>query len=403
MNTIKIIKDKCVGCGLCISSCPFGAMVLDNKQAKVLEQCTLCGSCVSRCKFSAIVLEREKNLYKDCSQYKGVWIFGEQKNGKLLSVVYELIGQGRKLAEQLNTKVSVIMLGEETSKVTRELFAYGADEVYIVEAKELNYFHDELYSKLIIQLIEEYKPEIFLIGATTNGRSLAPRISSSLNTGLTADCTELEIDMKDRNLLQTRPAFGGNLMATIVCPHHRPQMATVRPKVMKALKPDYEREGVIIKPQIQIPQALKSSILEVIDMLKDEEDICNADIVVAAGRGVGEAGNLKYIKELAEALGGQVAASRAVVECGWIEYSRQVGQTGKTISPKIYIACGISGAIQHLVGISGADKIIAINKDSEAPIFKVANYCLVGDLLEIVPEIIRAFKFKTDKTLEILG
>lgn len=256
----------------------------------------------------------------------------------------------------------------------------------------LKNFNDELYTDVLVQLTTKYKPEIFLIGGTAYGRSLAPRIASRLNTGLTADCTHLEIDMQRRLLLQTRPAFGGNLMALIICPNHRPQMATVRPKVMKPLTPDLSRSGEIIFPEVTISANTKTRVMEVISEIEENINLTEADIIVSAGRGIGSAQNMSVIQELAKVLGGSVGASRAIVDSGWIGYDHQIGQSGKTVSPKVYFACGISGAIQHLAGMSTSDIIIAINKNPDAPIFKVATYGIVGDLLEIVPMLTKEFQ-----------
>jgi electron transfer flavoprotein alpha subunit len=243
-----------------------------------------------------------------------------------------------------------------------------------------------------VQLIAKYKPEIVLMGATTYGRSLAPRVASRLNTGLTADCTRLDIDKEKRLLVQTRPAFGGNLMATIICPNHRPQMCTVRPKVMKPLEQDLSRIGEIIRPDITIPADVKVKIVDEVTTLCEKVNLLEADIIVAGGRGLGDPKNFALVKELADVLGGAVGASRAVVDAGWVEYSHQVGQTGKTVSPKVYFACGISGAVQHLAGMSSSDTIIAINKNPEAPIFNIATYGIVGDALEVLPALIAEFK-----------
>jgi electron transfer flavoprotein alpha subunit len=243
-----------------------------------------------------------------------------------------------------------------------------------------------------VQLVEKYKPEIVLIGATTYGRSLAPRVASRLNTGLTADCTGLEIDPEKKILLQTRPAFGGNLMATIICPNHRPQMSTVRPKVMKPLEPDFSRSGEIIQPNVVIPENLKVKVLDVVQTVCETVSLSEADIIVSGGRGLGDAKNYALVEELARVLGGAAGASRAIVDAGWVDYSHQVGQTGKTVGPKVYFACGISGAVQHLAGMSSSDIIIAINKNPDAPIFKIATFGIVGDVREILPELIKQFK-----------
>ncbi len=393
MASIEIIKEKCIGCIICVPNCPFGAIIIEDKKAVIQQNCTLCGACVSSCKFNAI------NLIKDdikgtpnIETYKGVWVFGEQKNGIAENVVLELIGAGRKLADDLGTSLSVVFLGHNIKDSAENLIKFGSDKVYVVDDKSLVNFNDESYCDIIVQIIATYKPEIVLFGATTYGRSLAPRISSRMNTGLTADCTGLEIDPDKKILMQTRPAFGGNLMATIVCPNHRPQMSTVRPKVMKPLAINPARTGEIIEPKVTIPANLKVNVKEIVSDLCEMVNLTEADIIVSGGRGLGDPKNFALLEELARTLNGAVGASRAAVDAGWIEYSHQVGQTGKTVGPKIYFACGISGAVQHLAGMSSADTIVAINKNPDAPIFKMAHFGIVGDLLEVLPELISEFK-----------
>jgi len=395
MTSINIIKEKCVGCKLCISSCPYTAINIKDKKAEILDNCVLCGACVSSCKFGAIRFEKdEENKNADLSSYKGVWVFAEQKGGVPAGVVLELLGEGRKLADQLQVPLSAVLLGDNVGQTAENLIYYGADEVYLLENPSLKIFNDEIYSNIIEKLINMYKPEIVLMGATTYGRSLAPRVASQLNTGLTADCTQLAIDMDRKILLQTRPAFGGNLMATIICPNHRPQMSTVRPKVMKPMEPDYSRVGKIIKPEINVPDDhdIKIKVNEVVTTLNEAVSLTEADIIVSGGRGLGDPKNFALVEELAKVLGGAVGASRATVDAGWVDYSHQVGQTGKTVGPKVYFACGISGAVQHLAGMSSSDIIIAINKNPDAPIFKIATYGIVGDVLEVLPALIKEFK-----------
>lgn len=393
MANIKILFDKCIGCKLCVGGCPFNAIKVEEKKAKILDNCTLCGACVSSCKFKAVDFEKdETGGASDLSSYKGVWVFGEQKNGVPANVALELLGEGSKLAKQLGVELAAVLMGENMEAAAKTLISYGADKVYMVDHPSLINFNDEAYADIFVQLISRYKPEIVLMGATTYGRSLSPRVSSRLNTGLTADCTGLEIDPEKKILMQTRPAFGGNLMATIICPNHRPQMSTVRPKVMKALPQDLLRNGEIIKPEIVVPDDVKIKVTDVVSTLVEMVNLTEADIIVSGGRGLGDPKNFTLVEELARILGGAVGASRATVDAGWIEYSHQVGQTGKTVGPKVYFACGISGAVQHLAGMSSSDTIIAINKNPEAPIFKVATFGIVGDVLEILPLLISEFK-----------
>ena len=395
MANIKILLDKCIGCRMCIGGCPFNAIKVVEKKAVIQENCTLCGACVSSCKFKAIDFEKdEAGTAVDISLYKDVWVFGEQKNGEAANVALELLGEGRKLADQLKVKLAAVLMGDNVEAAAKKLISYGADEVYLVDAPSLKNFNDEAYADIFVQLIGRYRPEIVLMGATTYGRSLAPRVASRLNTGLTADCTKLEIDPEKRIILQTRPAFGGNLMATIICPNHRPQMSTVRPKVMKALEQDLSRNGEIIRPDVIVPEDVKVKVTDIVTTLSEKVNLTEADIIVSGGRGLGDPKNFALIEELAGVLGGAVGASRATVDAGWIEYSHQVGQTGKTVGPKVYFACGISGAVQHLAGMSSSDTIIAINKNPEAPIFKVATFGIVGDVLEVLPALIAEFKKK---------
>ncbi len=386
------VTDKCNGCKLCIKQCPFTAIKLENNRAVILENCTLCGSCVRVCPLGAIKIKKTEGK-RDLSAYSNVWVFGEQRNGKLHNVVYELIGEGRKLADKLNEDLCVILLGYQLTEQAKELTKYGVDKVYLIEDSELKLYNDEYYTAAMTELIKNFKPSIFLLGATATGRSLGPRVAARIKTGLTADCTGLDIDDKENILLQTRPAFGGNIMATIVCKEHRPQMATVRPGVMKPAVKENDYKGEIINYNFDIDKIdLKTRVKEVVEEMEEGINISEADIIVSGGRGVGSAEDFKIIRELADVLDGAVGASRAAVDSGWIDHDHQVGQTGTTVSPQIYIACGISGAVQHLVGMKSSDIIIAINKDREAPIFNYATYGLIGDLHEIVPLLIEQIK-----------
>jgi len=393
--SIRIILDKCVGCKVCIKACPFGAIDVIEKKAVIhFEKCNLCGACVPVCKFVAIELKKETQKKADLSGYKDVWVFCEQKKGAIQSISYELLGEGRKLANKLGSKLcAVLLIGENLSEQADELGHRGADIVYLVESHRLAAFQDEPYTKVLVDLINEYKPEIVLCGATSIGRSLISRVAINIRTGLTADCTGLDIDPEKKLLLQTRPAFGGNIMATIICPNYRPQMATVRHKVMKEAPINKNHKFQVIKKKYHEDDLhSRAKLLEVVDEISSTINLAEADIIVSGGRGLGCADNFKIIEELALTIGGAVGASRSAVDAGWIPYSHQVGQTGRTVAPKLYIACGISGQIQHLVGMQSSETIVAINKDPDAPIFKVATYGIVGDLFEIVPLLTKKFK-----------
>lgn len=384
--------DKCEGCEECLASCPFDAIVMKEGKAFINEYCQVCMACISVCPEGAI-LEVEKEVTKeiDLKAYKGVWIFAEQRSGKVASVAYELLGIGRNLADGLKTELSAILFGAPESEA-QELIKWGADKVYFSKDQIFEKFNDEPYSQLITSLIREHKPEIVLAGATPIGRSFIPRVAARLRTGLTADCTALEIDKETGNILQIRPAFGGNIMATILCPNNRPQMSTVRPRVMKRGQYDEGRVGEIINVKAEGITS-RTKVLETIKEVSDiTVNLQEADIIVSGGRGLGDPKGFKLIEELAELLGGAVGSSRAAVDAGWISYRHQVGQTGKTVCPKIYFACGISGAVQHLVGMQSSDIIIAINKNQDAPIFNIATYGIVGDLYEIVPLLIKKIK-----------
>ncbi len=390
---LKINLDTCTGCGLCVRACPYAAIEVTTKKAVVLDNCTLCGSCVKVCPVKALEIVVEKKPALDLSLYNGVWVFAEQKNGHIQRVTYELLGAGRKLADARKTYLAAVLLGSNVNSISENLIKYGADKVYLVDSPELEHFRDEPYSKVISKLIIKYKPEIVLCGATNVGRSLIPRVAVQIGTGLTADCTGLDIDSNTGFLLQTRPAFGGNIMATIVTANNRPQMATVRHKVMKEAVPDSNRKGEIVKLDFSKQDYFsRTKMLKFVEELEETVNLTEADIIVSGGRGIKSAENFSLIRDLAKALGGAVGASRASVDSGWIPYSHQVGQTGKTVCPKIYVACGISGAIQHLVGMQSSETIIAINKDPDAPIFKVASYGIVGDLFEVIPELIKQIK-----------
>ena len=395
MANIKVILDKCIGCTVCVGSCPVTAITMEDKKAIIdLDKCTLCGACEGACKFEAITIDRAQAEPKsDLADYKGIWVFGEQRDGEISTVVYELLSKAIELAKDRNTYVGVAFLGNNIAAKTDELISRGADKVFLVEHKDLENFTSENYAKAVVDIVQKHKPEVILAGATTAGRSLVSRIAIDLYTGLTADCTELHIDKETGNLIQTRPAFGGNIMAQIECPNFRPQMSTVRHKVMPEAQPDASRKGeVVVEKYDESKTDTRVKFLDFIKEALSTVNLSEADIIVSGGRGMQTKENFSILEELAETLGGAVGASRAAIDNEWLPYSHQVGQTGRTVCPKIYIACGISGQIQHLVGMQSSDMIIAINRDSDAPIFKVADYGIIGDALKVVPLLTKAIK-----------
>ncbi len=393
---LRVDTEICIGCGVCEETCTFGAITVVDGVAVVNEKCTLCGSCVDSCEVGALSIEvGEKAVQQDLAAWSGIMIFAEYRHGKVVPVSFELLGIGRQLADQRGLSLSVVLLGSSLGIAAADLVAHGADIVYQVDDPVLEFFNDEVYGNVLQDIIQEQKPEIVLAGATAIGRSFIPLVATALATGLTADCTQLAIRPDDGVLLQTRPAFGGNIMATIECPYTRPQMATVRPRVMKAVSPDHARKGEIITYQPQ-PERLQSRVKVLRNVLEEQDqvNITEGDIIVAGGRGLDSKKGFELIKQLADVVGGAVGASRGAVDSEWIGYPHQVGQTGKTVNPKLYIACGISGAIQHVVGMQSSETIVAINKDPHAPIFDVATYGIVGDVFEVVPKLIEKIKEK---------
>jgi electron transfer flavoprotein alpha subunit len=423
-GTACLVEGKCIACGArCESSCPVDAIVMNDAGEPIIEvsKCIGCVRCVKVCPVQAIEMfftpeeqkildellkeaapaeeadEEEARLAKKLAAYRGVWVFVEQSEGEVAKVSWELLGKGRELADALGVELAAVVAGCDVGQLCHEAFAYGADKAYLVDTPVLLHYRTDAYLRAICHLIDSYHPEVILMGATGLGRDLAGAVATVVGTGLTADCTGLAIDDK-RNLMQTRPAFGGNIMATIMCDKFRPQMATVRPHVMHMPERREGASGEIVKVSCPVREEdILTKVLEVINDRTghDHVDVAGAEFIVSGGRGLMGPDNFAMLQELADELGGVVGASRSAVDAGWMPHERQVGQTGKTVRPKIYIACGISGAIQHLVGMQDSDVVIAINRDKDAPIFEVATYGIVGDLFQIVPSItarIRALK-----------
>ncbi|KAF0219223.1 MAG: electron transfer flavoprotein alpha [Geobacteraceae bacterium] len=380
-----IITEKCIGCVKCVKVCPAQAieMYFTPEEQKILDELMKQGAAVEE------VDEEARAVAEKIAAYSGVWVFVEQTEGEPAKVSWELLGKGRELADALSVELAAVIVGEKVEHLCNEAFAYGADKAYLIDAPVFRHYRTESYLKAVCHLIDTYKPEVVLMGATGLGRDLAGAVATVVKTGLTADCTGLAIDDK-RNLMQTRPAFGGNIMATIMCDKFRPQMATVRPHVMAMPVKKEGATGTIVRESCEVREDdILVKVLEIISDKKgrDQVDVAGAEFIVSGGRGMMGKENFAILQDLADELGGVVGASRSAVDAGWMPPERQVGQTGKTVRPKIYVACGISGAIQHLVGMQDSDVVIAINRDKDAPIFEVATYGIVGDLFQIIPAI----------------
>ena len=418
----RLIEDKCIACGArCQSACPVDAVEMnDNGEPTIIEgNCIGCVKCVKICPSEALVMyftpeeqkilaeiaksgaapeeevdPEEAELKQRLAAYKGVWVYIEQTEGKAAKVSWELLGAGRDLADTLQVELTAIVIGEQVEHLCNEAFVYGADRAILLDAPVYKHYRTQAFNAAVCHLINTHKPEIILMGATGVGRDLAGAVATVVKTGLTADCTGLSID-DNRHLMQTRPAFGGNIMATIMCDKFRPQMATVRPHVMPMKEPQPGKTGEIIHDAYRPDE--KDILTKIIEVINDRDnlnkiDIAGADIIVSGGRGMMNPANFSILKELADELGGVVGSSRSAVDAGWMPQDRQVGQTGKTVRPSIYIACGISGAIQHMVGMQDSDVIIAINRDPDAPIFQISTYGIVGDLFQIVPELTKQIR-----------
>lgn len=395
MSKLLIQKENCTGCGSCLSACLYGALDLNDDGIVVVDEdkCTLCGACTSECPFEVLSIEGGKETRVEKDDYHGIWVYAEQWQGQINDVAFELLTEARQLAEDLGEELSAVLIGDGMENKASELIKYGAKNVYVIMDKSLAVPDEETYAFLMSDLVNKYKPTIILYGATAFGRSLAPRIAAKVDTGLTADCTFLAIDKEKKLLQQTRPAFGGNVMATILCPEHRPQMATVRPKVFKKEELASPDQGHTIKESANLSGFdVKSRILEIVGFQNKELRVEDAEVVIAGGAGFVCPEDFALVKELADLLGGCVGATRAAVDLGYAGHPRQVGQTGKVIAPKIYVACGIAGAIQHVVGMENSEFIIAINNDPDAAIFQLADIGIVGDVKVVLPKLIAQIK-----------
>lgn len=419
-NEIFILKERCTGCGSCVKVCPVNCISMTDrakeenvrwKKLAVIDvnKCVFCNACVEDCDrlfektkvkmpnpdfFHAIVMKKEKvNVQIDTASYKGVWCFAEQRHGQIMPTIYELLYAAKKLSLDLNEDLSAVIIGHKVSSYAQNLIEHGADKVYVLDHPIFEHFVDEVYTYALTELIKKEKPNKLLMPASIIGRSFSSRVAIAAQTGITADSTELSINPKTRMLHATRPSFGGNLMATILCEKHRPEMATVRPMSFPRAEKQPGRKGEIINVPVDPSKwNIRTKFIKYVPEKDETVDIAGAEKIVSGGRGLGKPEGFKLIEEFAKAVGGAVGASRPTVDAGWIPYRHQVGLTGRTVRPKLYIACGISGQIQHLAGMSSAENIVAINKDPECPMFKLATLSLEGDLYELIPLIIQEIK-----------
>lgn len=417
MSQIRILQSNCIGCGTCVQLCPFEALSLAEGQARVdNDRCVVCGSCVPVCPADAIVDDSlpddfmpgdsmvdwsipdepdVKHIVKsnEASSFSGICVYAEHTDGALVPSVAEVIGAARQLTERTGLSVSAVLLGSEIGHLTGELLELGVDEVWLVDSPNLQPYAEDAEARCMSELLAELKPAIVLGGGTRRGRSIFPRVAARLNTGLCADCISLSLDQETGNLVVTRPAYGGSIVAKIIIPHQRPQMATIKEHVFRPASKVSAPSGTVRDMSSQI--RVSKTVLEILEVVKGRADPANllqADTIVAVGRGIKKAENLPLIYEFAGAIGASVGATRAAVDLGWIHPSHQIGQTGSIVKPRVYFACGISGALQHTVGMEEAETIVAINSDPNAPIFDLATYGIVGDLLEVIPDFIETLK-----------
>ena len=417
-NEIFVIKERCTGCGSCVKVCPVNCIsMVDRKDAGVRwkklavideNTCVFCNACVEDCDkllektkskgvanpdfFHAIVMHKEDTgaVHIDTTAYKGVWCYAEQRHGKMMPTIYELLTVGTQMAKDLSEELSVVLIGYKVSQYAQEIIEYGADKVYVLDHSVFEHFVDEVYAVAMTELITKEKPNKLIMPASIIGRSFASRVAIMAHTGITADATEFAIDPKTRMMHATRPSFGGNLMATILCEKHRPEMATVRPMSFPRAARQSGRQGKVVQwPVDPSHWNIRTKFVEFKPEQNETIDITSAEKIVTGGRGLGKPEGFKLIEEFAKTIGAAVGASRPTVDAGWIPYRHQVGLTGRTVRPKLYIACGVSGQIQHLAGMSSAEVIVAINKDPEAPLMKMATLSVEGDLYELIPLIIK--------------
>ena len=393
MAQIAVIERKCTGCEQCVSACPFSAIDMIGGKAQMNAACKVCGLCLKQCPQGAIIRLETKVDSVDKTKWSDILVFAEQSEGSLHPVCLELIGEAQRLAAGKDQKVKAVILGGHVEDCARELRHYGVDEVHVYEGEELSFFRADAFAACVEDCIKKIKPSVVLVGATALGRSLAPRLSTRFRTGLTADCTQLELKA-NTDLVQIRPAFGGNIMAQIVTPNTRPQFATVRYKVMEAPKRMEEEKGEVLRQRM--PKTVRDSRVKLVstEPVPKAANISDAEILVVAGRGLQKKEDLELVRELAGLLGGEYAVTRPLAEKGWESNARQIGLSGRTVRPKLIITFGVSGAIQFTAGMDQAEHIIAVNSDKDAPIFKLAHVCIVSDLYEVLPQMISKLKEK---------